>query len=75
MADLLKRIILIPGGVTALLQPLDRMLNKQTKRLLGGMYTTHTTTAVADAKTGKLQPPGRRTVSTWCKKALSLIHI
>ena len=30
-------VILIPGGLTPLLQPLDRMLNKQTKRLLRGM--------------------------------------
>ena len=68
IADLLKRIntmvILIPGGVTPLLQPLDRMLNKQMKRLLRRMYTAHTATAVADAKTGMLQLPGRGTVST-----------
>ena len=72
IADLLKRtnatVILIPGGLAPLLQPLDRMLNKQMKRLLRGLYTAHTATAVADATTGKLQPPGRGTVSTWCKK-------
>ena len=77
IADLLKRtnttVILIPGGLTPLLQPLDPMLNKQMKRLLWGMYTAHTATAVADAKTGKLQPPGRWTVSTWCKKAWAMI--
>ena len=71
---LLKRtnttVILIPGGLTPLLQPLDHMLRKQMKRLLRGMYTAHTATAVADAKTGKLQPPGRGTVSTWCKNCL-----
>ena len=66
-------VIFIPGGLTPLLQPLDRMLNKQMKRLLRGMYTAHTATAVADAKTGKLQPPGRGTVSTWCKKAWAMI--
>ena len=32
-------VILIPGGLTPLLQPLDRMLNKQMKPLLRGMYT------------------------------------
>ena len=74
IADLLKRtnttVILIPGGLTPLLQPLDRMVNKQMKWLLRGMYTAHTATAVADAKTGKLQ---RGTVSTWCKKAWAMI--
>ena len=58
IADLLKRtnttVILIPGGLTPLLQPLDRMLNKQMKRLLRGMSTAHTATTVADARTGKL---------------------
>ena len=49
------------------------MLNKQMKRLLRGMYTAHTATAVADSKTGKMQPPGRGTVSTWCKKAWAMI--
>ena len=77
IADLLKTtnttVILIPGGLTPLLQPLDRMLNKQMKRLLRGIYTAHTATAVADAKTGKLQPPGRGTVSTWCEKAWAMI--
>ncbi|CAN0592349.1 unnamed protein product, partial [Laminaria digitata] len=77
IADLLKRtntmVVLIPGGLTPLLQPLDRMLNKQMKRLLRGMYTAHTATAVADPKTGKLKPPGRGTVSTWCKQAWAAI--
>ena len=63
IADLVKRtnttFILIPGGLTRLLQPLDRMLNKRRKRLLRRMYTTYTATAVAEAKTGKLQPPER----------------
>ena len=74
IADLLKRTnttgILIPGGLISLLQPLDSMLNKKMKRLLRGMYTAHTAAAVADAKTGTFQPPGRGTMST-----LSLIHI
>ncbi|CAN0581010.1 unnamed protein product, partial [Laminaria digitata] len=77
IADLLKRtntmVILIQGGLAPLLQPLDRMLNKQMKRLLRGMYTAHTATAVADPKTGKLKPPGRGTVSTWCKQAWAAI--
>ena len=66
-------VILIPGGLNPLLQPLDRILNKQMKRLLRGMYTDHTAKAVADAKTGKLNPPGRGMVSTWCKKAWAMI--
>ncbi|CAN0437947.1 unnamed protein product, partial [Pylaiella littoralis] len=77
IADLLKRantiVILIPGGLTPLLQPLDRMLNKQMKRLLRGMYTAHTATAVPDTRTGKLKPPGRGQVSTWCKQAWAQI--
>ena len=77
IADLLKRtnttVMLIPGGWIPLLQPLDRMLNKQMKRLLRGMHTAHTATVVVDAKTGKLQPPGRGTVSKWCKKAWEMI--
>ncbi|CAM9877062.1 unnamed protein product, partial [Pylaiella littoralis] len=58
-------VIFIPGGLTPLLQPLDRMLYKQMKRLLRGMYT--------DLKTGKLTPPGRGAVSTWCKDAWATI--
>ncbi|CAM9986755.1 unnamed protein product, partial [Pylaiella littoralis] len=76
-ADLQKKantiVILIPGGLTPLLQPLDRMLNKQMKRLLRGMYTAHTAKAVTDPKTGKLKPPGRGQVSTWCKEAWAQI--
>ena len=49
------------------------MLNKQTKWLLRGIYTAHTGTAVADAKTGKSQPPGRGTMSTWCKMSWAMI--
>ncbi|CAN0345754.1 unnamed protein product, partial [Scytosiphon promiscuus] len=59
----------IPGGLTPLLQPLDRMLNKQMKRLLRGKYTAYSASAVADARSGKLKPPGRGVVSTWCKEA------
>ena len=77
MDELLKRanttIILIPGGLTPLLQPLDRMLNKQMKRLLRGMYTAYSAKAVPDPKTGKLQPPGRGAVSAWCKEAWASI--
>ena len=66
-------VILIPGGLTPLLQPLDRMLNKQMKRLLRGMYTKYTASAPRDSKTGKLTPPGRGAVSTWCKDAWASI--
>ncbi|CAN0445423.1 unnamed protein product, partial [Pylaiella littoralis] len=66
-------VIFIPGGLTPLLQPLDRMLNKQMKRLLRGMYTTHSASAARDPKTGKLTPPGRGAVSTWCKDAWATI--
>ncbi|CAB1098038.1 unnamed protein product [Ectocarpus sp. CCAP 1310/34] len=62
-------VIFIPGGWTPLLQPLDRMLNKQMKRLLRGKYTAYSASAVADARSGKLKPPERGVVSTWCKKA------
>ncbi|CAN0170869.1 unnamed protein product [Ectocarpus sp. 13 AM-2016] len=61
--DLGKRcntsVILIPGGLTPLLQPLDRVLNKQMKRLLRAKYTAYTATAVADPTMGKRNPPGR----------------
>lgn len=71
--DLGKRcntsVILIPGGLTPPLQPLDRMLNKQMKRLLLAKYTAYTATAVEDPTTGKLNPPGRGMVSTWGKEA------
>ncbi|CAM9340623.1 unnamed protein product, partial [Pylaiella littoralis] len=66
-------VIFIPGGLTPLLQPLDRMLNKQMKRLLRGMYTKHSASAARDPKTGKLTPPGRGAVSTWCKDAWATI--
>ncbi|CAM9915919.1 unnamed protein product [Ectocarpus sp. 8 AP-2014] len=75
--DLGKRcntsVILIPGGLTPLLQPLDRMLNKQMKRLLRAKYTAYTATAVADPTTGKLNPLGRGMVSTWCREAWAAI--
>ena len=66
-------VILIPGGLTPLLQPLDRMLNKQMKRLLRGIYTRHQASAQADPKTGKLKPPGRGLVAKWCKEAWASI--
>ncbi|CAN0061695.1 unnamed protein product, partial [Pylaiella littoralis] len=66
-------VILIPGGLTPLLQPLDRMLNKQMKRLLQGIYTRHQASAQADPKTGKLKPPGRGLVAKWCKEAWASI--
>ncbi|CAN0343599.1 unnamed protein product, partial [Pylaiella littoralis] len=66
-------VIFIPGGLTPLLQPLNRMLNKQMKRLLRGMYTKHSASAARDPKTGKLTPPGRGAVSTWCKDAWATI--
>ena len=67
IADLKRRaniiVIFIPGGLTYLLQPLDRMLNKQMKRLMRGKYTTYyTASAIADPKSGKLKPPGRGAV-------------
>ncbi|CAB1103493.1 unnamed protein product [Ectocarpus sp. CCAP 1310/34] len=62
-------VIFIPGGLTPLLQALDRMLNKQMKRLLRGKYTAYSASAVADALSGKLKPPERGVVSTWCKEA------
>ncbi|CAB1109014.1 unnamed protein product [Ectocarpus sp. CCAP 1310/34] len=49
------------------------MLNKQMKRLLRGMYTAHTAKAARDPKTGKLAPPGRGAVATWCKNAWASI--
>ncbi|CAN0463829.1 unnamed protein product [Ascophyllum nodosum] len=49
------------------------MLNKQMKRLMRGKYTTYTATAVEDPKTGKLKPPGRGKVSTWCKGSWAAI--
>ncbi|CAM9804658.1 unnamed protein product, partial [Pylaiella littoralis] len=66
-------VIFIPGGLTPLLQSLDRMLNKQMKWLLRGMYTKHSASAARDPKTGKLTPPGRGAVSTWCKDAWATI--
>ncbi|CAN0226974.1 unnamed protein product, partial [Ectocarpus sp. 12 AP-2014] len=45
IADLERKcnttVILISGGLTPLLQPLDRMLNKQMKRLMRGKYTAY----------------------------------
>ena len=73
VADLKRRantiVILIPSGLVSLLQPLDRMLNKQMTRLMQGKYTTYTASAIADPKTGKLIPPGRGAVSMWCKES------
>ncbi|CAB1103028.1 unnamed protein product [Ectocarpus sp. CCAP 1310/34] len=45
------------------------MPNKQMKRLLRGKYTAYSASAVADARSGKLKPPERGVVSTWCKEA------
>eukprot|EP00903_Cladosiphon_okamuranus_P022567 g20762.t1 len=66
-------VVFIPGGLTPLLRPLDGMLNKQMKRLLWGMYTAYSAWAVADVQSGKLKPPGRVVVSTWCKEAWASI--
>ena len=73
IADLKRRantiVICTPGRLTPLLQSLDRMLNKQMKRLMRGKYTIYTASAIADPKMGKLKPPGRGAVSTWCKES------
>ncbi|CAB1107081.1 unnamed protein product [Ectocarpus sp. CCAP 1310/34] len=66
-------VILIPGGLTPLLQPLDRMLNKEMKRLMRGRCTQYMASAIADPKTGKLQPPGRGLVSTRYKESWAAI--
>ena len=68
-------VIFIPGGLTPLVQPLDRMLNKQMKRRLRGMYTKYIASAPSDSKTGKLTPPGRGVVFTWCKDAWASITL
>ncbi|CAM9918791.1 unnamed protein product, partial [Ascophyllum nodosum] len=77
VADLKRKadtiVIFIPGGLTPLLQPLDRMLNKQMKRLLRGMYTSYSASVKGDPRTGKLKPPGRGVVAKWCKDALASI--
>ena len=49
------------------------MLNKQTKRLMRGKYTTYTASVIAGPKTSKLKPPGRGAVSTWCKESWAAI--
>ncbi|CAB1098050.1 unnamed protein product [Ectocarpus sp. CCAP 1310/34] len=43
-------VILIPGGLTPLFQPLDRMLNKEMKRLMRGRYTQYMASAIADPR-------------------------
>ncbi|CAM9326508.1 unnamed protein product [Ectocarpus sp. 12 AP-2014] len=62
-ADLAERtstsVILIPRGLTPLLQPLNCMLNRQTKRLPRGKKTAYTATALVDHTSGKPKPPGR----------------
>lgn len=48
------------------------MVNKQMERLMGAKYTAYTAytaTAKADPTTGKLKPPARGAVSTWCKES------
>ncbi|CAB1115406.1 unnamed protein product [Ectocarpus sp. CCAP 1310/34] len=45
------------------------MLNKKMKRLLRGKHTANSASAVAHARSGKLKPPERGVVSTWCKEA------
>ncbi|CAB1099466.1 unnamed protein product [Ectocarpus sp. CCAP 1310/34] len=62
-------VTFIPGGLTPLLQPLDRMLYRQMMRLLRGKCTAYSASAVADARSGKMKPPERGIVSTWCKEA------
>ncbi|CAM9333825.1 unnamed protein product, partial [Hapterophycus canaliculatus] len=78
MADLKRKtnnsVVLIPGGLTPVLQSRDRMLNKQMKRLLRAKDIASTATAKkADPKTGKLKAPWCGAVSTWCKEAWASI--
>ena len=77
IADLKRRVntivIFIPYGLTPLLQPLDRMLSKPMKRLMRGKYISYTASTIADPETGKLKPPGRGAVSTWCKESWAVI--
>ena len=38
-----------------------------------GKCTTYTASVIAEPKTGKLKPPGRGAVSTWCKESWTVI--
>ena len=46
---------------------------QEMKRLMRGKYTTYTASAIAGPKTGKLKPPGRGVVSTWCNDSWAAI--
>lgn len=49
------------------------MLNMHLKRLMQVKYTAYTATVIADPTTGKLKPPERGTVFTWCKGSWAVI--
>ena len=73
LADLKKEtntdIIMNPGSLTLLIQPLDRTPNKEMKHQLRAKYTAHIAQAIVDPNTVKLPVPAWSAVSRWATEA------
>ena len=62
--------VMIPGGLTPVLQPLDRTINKEFKSGLRAKYTHWRKDEFDRHGPGKVQAPSRGLVATWVKDCL-----
>jgi len=63
---------IIPGGLTPVAQPLDKVVNKVFKAHFRDLYDLYILTAPI-GNTGNPQPPSRQQLATWVVKAWDLI--
>ena len=61
--------IMIPGGLTPVVQPCDRTINREFNRRLKALYTGWALNQPKDEADGKLPSPSRGQVATWVKEA------
>ena len=60
--------VMIPSGLTPVIQPCDRTITKEFKRRLKALYTTWALDQTRDDANGKMSPR-RGQVATWAKEA------
>ncbi|CAM9435524.1 unnamed protein product [Laminaria digitata] len=61
--------IMIPGGLTPVMQPCDRTIDKEFRRRLKELHTAWALGQTKDGATGKMSSPSRGQVATWVKEA------
>lgn len=61
--------IVIPGGLTPVVQPCDRTINREFKRRLKALHRAWALDQTRDEAGGKMPSPSRGQVATWVKEA------